>query len=94
MTVMIPVLAQMMDRGDMHDGGWGWWWILGVGVMLLLVALVVVLIVRITSPGQSRMPAADGRPRMRAEEVLADRLARGEIDTDEYRQRLSALRGE
>jgi len=30
---------------------------------------------------------------MSAEDVLADRLARGEIDTEEYRQRLSALRG-
>jgi uncharacterized membrane protein len=90
---MVSVLAQMMDRGDMHDGGWGWWWILGLCLMLLLIALVVVLVVRITSPGQSRMSAAGGSPRVRAEEDLADRLGR-EIDTDEYRQRLSALRGE
>ncbi|HYN32176.1 MAG TPA: SHOCT domain-containing protein [Ilumatobacteraceae bacterium] len=27
-----------------------------------------------------------------AQEILAERLARGEIDTDDYRQRLDALR--
>jgi putative membrane protein len=91
---MVPVLAQMMDRGDMHDGGWGWWWLLSLGVMLMLIALVVVLVVRITSPSQPRTPSAGLPPRTSAEKVLADRMARGEIDTDEYRQRLSALRGE
>jgi putative membrane protein len=91
---MVPVLAQMTDRGDMHDGGWGWWWLLGLRVMLLLIALVVVLVVRITSPSQLRTPSVGRPPRTSAEEVLADRMARGEIDTDEYRQRLSALRGE
>ena len=68
-------------------------WLIGLVVLVALIGLVVWAVVRVTThPDRS---AATGAPpgRMSAEEVLADRLARGEIDVDEYRQRLSALRG-
>ena len=78
---LIPVLAQMMDRGDMHDGSWGSWWFVGLGVMLLLIALVVVLVLRRVPSGQSNTTGADRPSRPLAEEVLADRHTRGEIDT-------------
>jgi putative membrane protein len=87
---MVPVLAQMMDRGDMHGDGWGWAGIVGLAFMVALVVLAVVLIVRLTSQPDQR-PSAEPSPRS-AEDLLAERLARGEIDTEEYRQRRDALR--
>jgi putative membrane protein len=51
---------------------------------------VIWAVARITQPHVTAGPAA-GPPRPSAEDVLADRLARGEISTDEYRERLAAL---
>ena len=82
------MLAQMMDRGDMGGTGWGWW-IVGLVMMVALIALVVVLVMRTSTPQH----APETPRRTTAEELLAERLARGEIDADEYRQRLTALRG-
>jgi putative membrane protein len=43
-------------------------------------------------PGQPhQQPQPDQQPRPGAEEILAERLARGELDPDEYRQRLQTL---
>jgi putative membrane protein len=82
------VLAQMWD-GDDHMGG-GWWWVMGIGWLLFLafVALMTFLLVRHLT-GATR----NGQRRSSAEDVLADRLARGEIDEDEFRRRRDALRG-
>ena len=73
---------------DNHMGA-GWWWVMGLGwlVFLALIATVVVFFVR-----QSRERGFGGASRG-ANEVLADRFARGEIDEDEYRRRRDALRG-
>ena len=81
------VLAQMWDR-DNHMGS-GWWWVMGVGWLLFLafIGFLVYLLVRHhTDSGGS-----PGR-RSSAEGLLADRLARGDIDEDEYRRRRDALR--
>jgi putative membrane protein len=88
---MLPVLAQMMDRGDMGDAGSGWWWIVGLTVMVTLIVLIVFVVVRLASPSHHAIAAPPPTPRSSAEDLLAERLARGEIDTDEYRRRLGAL---
>ena len=82
------VLAQMWD-GDDHMGG-GWWWVMGIGWLLFLafVGFLTFLLVRHVTDSDR-----DGQRRSSAEDVLADRLARGEIDEDEYRRRRDALRG-
>jgi putative membrane protein len=71
--------------------GWGWLLMtLGLLGFWALVAVVAVALLR--RPGQSdqqRQP--DQQPQPGAEEILAQRLARGEIDADEYRQRLQTL---
>ncbi|MGW4163264.1 SHOCT domain-containing protein [Streptomyces sp. NPDC004788] len=70
--------------------GWGWF-AMAAGMVLFwgLLITVVVMIFR------SLDRAAD-RPARRVpavpEQILAERLARGEIDEEEYRRRLSALR--
>jgi putative membrane protein len=81
------VLAQMGDDGN-HMGG-GWWWVMGIGwlVFLALIVLLVVFFVR-QSADRGQHHTSRG-----AEDVLADRFARGEIDEDEYRRRRDALRG-
>jgi putative membrane protein len=75
---------------------WGytnsWWgWLLMtltmVGFWALLIALIVVLVRRV---GPSDRPPEQRRPD--PEQLLAERLARGEIDPDEYRQRLQVVR--
>ena len=89
---MARVLAQMMDRGDMHDGGGGHWcWVIGLVVLVLLVVAIVALFTR-RPAGSASPPVAPEAQRSSAEQVLADRLARGEIDPDEYRRRRDALR--
>ena len=61
--------------------------------MLGLWALVAVLAVALLRrPGQPhQQPQPDQQPRPGAEEILAQRLARAELDPEEYRQRLQTL---
>jgi putative membrane protein len=85
-----------------HLGGGG-----GVfpGITLLLfwlLLIMVILLVWRALAGRSTTMSARPGPRPEgwtrpahadgAEQLLAERLARGEIDVDEYRQRLDALR--
>ena len=71
----------------MMDGGMGGWW-MGAGslVFILLIVLVVVLVARQHDEPRHREQTRD------ATDILADRFARGEIDEQEYRSRLDALR--
>jgi putative membrane protein len=82
------LLAQRWGGGN-HMGA-GWWWVMGIGWLLFLafIGLLAYLLLRHhTDPGES------GRQQASAEQILAERLARGEIDEDEYRRRRDALRG-
>lgn len=84
----LTILAQT-QRWDGHMmGGWGWMWIVGLLSLLLLVALVVGIVWAITRGGRPNQPDPTARPR----EILNERYARGEISTEEYRERLDALR--
>jgi putative membrane protein len=71
----------------------GWGWLLMTLGMLGFWALVAVLaLALLRRPGQpDQQPPPDQQPRPSAEEILALRLARGELDPDEYRQRLQIL---
>ena len=92
MTVSL-VVAQMMDRGDVDGGGGHWWaWVIGLGVLALTVVLVVWVVTRLTTTNRPA-PPAPAPPRRGAEDILADRFARGDIDEDEFRRRRDALRG-
>lgn len=73
-----------------HMNGWGY------GLMafssVLFWALVIGGIVALVRH-QGRTAQTDARRSVpTAEQVLADRFARGEIDAEEYRQRLETLR--
>jgi len=73
-----------------HGMGAGW-------ILIVLAVVVPALILAVVLPLARTRLAPDGpvapRPLPEAERVLADRFARGEIDTDEYEQRLHTLRG-
>jgi putative membrane protein len=74
-----------------HGMGWAW----GGGLLMfgfwVLVAVAVVLAVRHFSRSGGRPPSAGPPPS--AEQLLAERYARGEIDDEEYQRRLATLRG-
>ena len=73
-----------------NDGwGWGAWLAMSIG-MLALVAFLLWAVVMLT---RGRSTAAGVTPAPSAEDVLARRLATGEIETSEYEERLAALRG-
>ncbi len=94
---MWTVIAQMdpddMMRWNRHGTGTHWWWLVGILLLFALVALAVVLIVRLGTHRGGTTATPPAPPRSAAEDLLAERLARGEIDPAEYRERLTALRG-
>ena len=92
-----------MHNGYMHDG-WGggsWGWLIMAALMVIfwvgIIWLGVTLIRRTSHPapahtGATSALSAPPAPRPNPQDVLAERLARGDIDPDDYRQRLDALR--
>jgi len=68
---------------DWHGYGWGWWLLMSAG-MIAFWGVVVWLIREFVR--SDRGTAVD------AETILDDRFARGEIDADEYHERLQVLR--
>lgn len=67
-----------------HGLGWAGWVAMTVGMTGFWI-LIVLLVVAVVRSGQSTAPR-DG-----AREILDRRLASGEIDVDDYNQRLDAL---
>ena len=71
--------------------GWGWLLMtLGLLGFWALVAVLTLALLRRPGPPDPQ-PPPDRQPRLKPEEVLAQRLARGELDPEEYRQRLQTL---
>lgn len=87
-----------MHDDSWHDGMWGdgsWWW-MTVVMIVVVVAVVWVTMLVARQSGQGASPhqvgsisAAQARPT--AQGILAERLARGEIEPEAYRSRLAAL---
>jgi putative membrane protein len=75
------------------DWGWGGWVLMTVAMVLFWALLItaVVLLVRylVNSRPTAATPSVDVRG---AEDLLAERYARGEIDDEEYQHRLTLLR--
>lgn len=86
-----PIEANDMRYGDYdHMGnGWGLVMVLAMVGIWALVAVAIAALIR--RPGSLGAPPAAPRPSTSAEQILAERLARGDIDADEYRTRMDAL---
>lgn len=84
-------------NGWMWNGGYGggWSWVITALVLTLFFAVVItaiVVAVRYLAAG-GRHPDQESAARSaQAEDVMAQRFARGEIDDTEYRQRMTVLR--
>ncbi len=86
-----------MHNGDWNNGmgGGNWWWmpIMMFAILGGLIWIGITLVrhgnhtPHLQTPGAPTLPPARQTP----QELLAERLARGEIDPNEYRQRLDAL---
>ena len=79
-----------------YGAGWGWgaWLTMGVG-MILFWGLVIgggIALVRYLAGTRYHYPSSGASGRTAAEQILAERFARGDIDEDEYRQRRELLR--
>lgn len=81
-------------NGNWNDGmGHGSWWWIPMVIMMVVVwgGLIWIGVTLLKRNNTGASPVATP-PNAAAREILADRLARGEIDLDEYRQRVEALR--
>lgn len=79
-----------MGSPRLGGDGDGWMWLWGPLMMAVWIGLIAVVVWAIVRRPDSR--PAPPQPGDRAREILAERYARGEIDGDEYRERLEALR--
>jgi putative membrane protein len=83
-------IASLPLAGFSHDSGpWDseWWWVGRIAMFLVFIALVVLAVW-----WARRYPLrheVSGLERARG--ILAERYARGEIDAEEYRERLTQL---
>jgi putative membrane protein len=88
----------------MHNGNWnngmgdsGWWWLPMIIMMIAfwggLIWIGVTLLKRNHTQqlGTPTAPPTASNSKPTAQDILAERLARGEIEPDDYRQRLEAL---
>lgn|SRR5680860_434905 len=87
------------DNGHMDDG-WGFVMMIGMLGIWALVAVAIVWFIRATKApavaptmpsGDTNADSASASVTQSAEQILADRLASGDIDPEDYRARLDAL---
>lgn len=76
----------MMYPGAYMTGAMGWWMVFWFLAFAVVIALLVALVLRSDRSGIR----ADG---VRARQLLDERLARGEIDAQEYRERRALIAG-
>jgi putative membrane protein len=79
-----------------YGGGWAWWqaglmWVAMIAFWVFLIWAIYALVTGITrKPGQ---PGSGGQQPGDARRILDERLARGEIDTEEYQRLREVLDG-
>ena len=93
MMVFAVVLADNgSDFGHMGWGDGGWWMMLFWGPVLLMVLIVSVLL--LARSNAASWTGSGGRaedPLDGARRILAERYARGELDSEEYQERVARL---
>jgi putative membrane protein len=86
---VLPELVAFGGDGWRHgwgsSGGWAWLW---GPILLLWVALIATVVWFVARGVRPRERAGVDRAR----DLLAERYARGELTTEEYRERLEQLR--
>lgn len=89
MTSTLALLAQQHWGHPMHgwDGGWMWLW----GTLMMLTWAAIIAAAVWISIRAARRDSGDGDTE-EARRILDERLARGEITLEEYRERREAMR--
>jgi len=87
MSVFAQFFADIDRYGHMNWDG-GWMWLAALAMMALLVVLVVWAVRTATQRSDPHVP----EPTARAREILAERFAKGELSTEEYREQVDELR--
>ena len=82
------MVMKMMCDG----GGWGLWGLVPTIATVVIWALVITAIVLVARYLISSWSASRTAQSTQAEDLIAQRYARGEIDDDEYRRRTALLR--
>jgi putative membrane protein len=81
-----------------NGGGWAWWqaglmWLVVIAFWALLIWVIYALVTHVSRRPDQPSPG-DGRPQPGdARRILDERLARGEISTDEYQRLRNVLDG-
>lgn len=89
---MGEVIAVMYDGNNwMWHSGWSGWAVMTVLMVAFWAVVITLVVMAIRYLTADRVHSA-GPPASQAQGLLAERYARGEIDDDEYRQRLALLR--
>ncbi|WP_222870274.1 SHOCT domain-containing protein [Actinomadura decatromicini] len=96
MLTTIATQAAAMHPGPWDDGGDApaFWPVFPIGFGLFWLALLgtVFYLIRRRTNDHARAQAKASDPLAKAQSLLAERFARGEIDEDEYLMRSSTLR--
>ncbi|MGG7646382.1 SHOCT domain-containing protein [Rhodovulum sp. YNF3179] len=83
----------MWDGGHMWGGGYGFGLFGGLFTLLFWGALIVLAVFAVRwLMDRDNGGSGSGRWGGSAEDILKDRLAKGEIDAEEYRDRMKTLR--
>ncbi|WP_246021455.1 SHOCT domain-containing protein [Arthrobacter echini] len=86
----------MMNGGGM--GGMGLMWIFGLLMLVGVIVLIVVLVKALSGRSPNTVGHDNNRGPVtgpgRARQILEERYARGELSTEEYRERLRILEGD
>lgn len=91
--------ANVLGGADVHPmmwGGWGWWgMIVGPVMMIAVIAAIIVVAVLILrwlgGPALERSPPASSGAQRTPLDLLKERLARGEIDSQEFEEKRRLL---
>ena len=89
-TAAVTVLADGDDWHGHMDWGGAWWMLFPALAITVPLIAIAVWLVRTTAAGPPSPPGGD-HPTSSALRILGERYARGEISTDEYRERSGEL---
>lgn len=88
MAGFTSVMTMIDGYNDGHMwGGGGWSWLAMTLMMVIGIALIGLVVWAVLRGGQHRPPSGLENART----ILAERLARGDITSEEYRERLQHL---
>ena len=81
-----------------YGSGWAWWqaglmWVGMIAFWALLIWAVYAVVKSITTRDAGQPEPSGGRPAADPRRILDERLARGEIDPDEYQRLRDVLEG-